>query len=119
MPAAPLAAPPPAPTRPPWAIGRSVALVDVLLAYRDALRSIAWREGEEPDIEVRIPQWAMRVCALSRRGRSPHLRAWLEWCAAGESEAPRRALLIDNIARLMRPEEALRAIQQMIHQGGM
>ena len=104
----------PAPPRPAWAIGRSVALDDVPVVYRDALLSIGWAEGDQPTV---VPEWAMRVCALSRRGRSPLLRAWLDWCAAGGEEAPHRALLIQNIARLMRPEEALYAIHQMI-QGG-
>ena len=114
MPAVALVAPSPEPPRPPWAVGRSLRLYEVPLAYREVLRPISWVEGEEPNDEIVVPEWSMRVCGLSRRGRSPLLRAWLDWCAAGGDGAPQRALLIQNLARLMPPQEALRAIRQMI-----
>jgi hypothetical protein len=114
---APADAVPTAAARPPWAVGRATPLADVPFRYRDALGSIAWTEGEEPDDEVMVPGWSMRVCFLSRRGQSPLLRAWLEWCAGAGSDAEQRALLIHSMARLMRTEEALRAINQMVHGG--
>jgi hypothetical protein len=114
---APAVALPTAAARPPWAVGRATPLSDVPFRYRDALRSIAWSEGKVPDDEIMVPLWAMRVCSLSRRGRSLLLRAWLEWCAEAGGAAEQRALLIQNMARLMRPEEALRAINQMVHGG--
>lgn len=114
MRAPPQAGPAPAPA---WAVGHAVSLVEVPAAYREALSSIAWTEGDEPDVAVMVPGWALRVCSLSRRGRSLLLRVWLEWCAAGGHDAERRALLMYSIARLMRPDEARRAIQQMVHGG--
>jgi hypothetical protein len=94
-----------------------MALADVPAIYRQALRDIAWRQGEGPDAEAMVPAWAMRICKLSRLGRSPLLRTWLEWCAAGGADAERRAALIHNLARLMPPGEAVRVIEQMV-QGG-
>jgi hypothetical protein len=107
----------PTPARPPWAVGRTLALVDVPAIYRNALRDIAWQEGEELHAETLVPAWAMRVCTLSRRGRSQLLRTWLEWCAAGGADAERRAALIHNLARLMSPVDAVRAINQVVHGG--
>jgi hypothetical protein len=105
------------PVRPTWAEGKGVPLADIPAFYHEALRPIAWLEDDSPEGELLVPEWALRVCTLSRHGRSPLLRTWIEWCAGGGSEAAKRAQLIQSMARLMPRDEALRAIREMV-QGG-
>lgn len=102
----------PSPSLPEWAVGKLVYLDDVPQPYHASLRSIGW--GEEALGEMQVPEWALRVCVLSRRGASLRLRAWIEWCAAAGVFAERRAILIEQVARTMEPGQALRMIEQMV-----
>ena len=114
-PAALLAPQAPALSRPRWAVGEIVHLSSVPARYHDALGPISWPSPEDGDLLV--PDWVAGVCGLSRHGRSVLLRAWLEWCAAGNEDAAYRSALLQNIARLLPPEAALRAIHQMVRGG--